>query len=132
MQARRLVDLAEEGVLGEESSELGIEVAGFCVVKAGLLIPDVAGEGEAVGGLGELSGESEVAPGVLGPDSETQTATSHQTFHRSRRRRLQGRRVPSSFQGAPAHGGATEREDSTPSAGWMGPFYFGSLRNSIG
>ena len=48
MQARRLVDLAEVGVLGEEATELGIEVAGLCVVEAGLGVPDVAGEGEAV------------------------------------------------------------------------------------
>jgi len=126
------IDLSEEGVLGEEPPELGIEVAGLCVVEAGLGVEDVAGEGEAVGGLGELSGESEVAPGVLGPDSETQTATSHQTFHRSRRRRLQGRRVPSSFQGAPAHGGATDGRILLPAPVGWGPFYFGSLRNSIG
>ena len=64
MQRRRLVDLAQVGVLCEESSEFGIEVAGLGVVEAGLLIPDVASEGEAVGDSGEFVGESEVAPGV--------------------------------------------------------------------
>ena len=51
MKARWLVDLAQERVLGEESSELGIEVAGLCVVEAGLGVEDVAGEGEAVGAV---------------------------------------------------------------------------------
>jgi hypothetical protein len=66
VEAGRLVDLAEEGVLCQESAELGIEVAGLGVVEAGLLVVDVAGEGEAVGALGEFARESEVAPGVLG------------------------------------------------------------------
>ena len=35
MQTRWVIDLAQEGVLGEESSELGIEVAGLGVVEAG-------------------------------------------------------------------------------------------------
>ena len=65
MEARWLVDLgSEEGVLSEESPELGIEVAGLCVVEAGLGVEDVAGEGEAVGGLASARWESEVAPGI--------------------------------------------------------------------
>ena len=55
---------SQVGVLGEKSSEFGIEVAGFGVVEAGLGVEDVAGEGEAVGAVGELSWEAEVAPGV--------------------------------------------------------------------
>jgi len=94
MQAGRLVDLAEERVLGEESSELGIEVAGLGVVEAGFGVEDVSGEGEAVGAVGQLAGETEVAPGILGnpktplPHDETPT-------HRFSRRRLRwGRRAP--------------------------------------
>src|SRR5262249_14701488 len=64
MQARRGIDRANVTVLVEESSELGIEVAGFGVVEARLFVPDVAGEGEAVLGGVELDGEAEVAPGV--------------------------------------------------------------------
>ncbi len=64
MQARRLVDLPEVAVLSEESSELGIEVAGLCVVEAGLFVPDVSSEGEAVGALTQFVWESEVAPGI--------------------------------------------------------------------
>ena len=64
MQARRLVDLPEVRVLGEESSEFGIEVAGLCVVEAGLGVEDVAGEGETVVAVVELRRESEVAPGI--------------------------------------------------------------------
>ena len=41
MERGRLVDLSEERVLGQESTELGIEVAGFCVVEAGLGVEDV-------------------------------------------------------------------------------------------
>ena len=48
MQARRLVDLAEVAVLGEEAPQLRIEVPGLGVVEAGLVVVDVAGEGEAV------------------------------------------------------------------------------------
>jgi hypothetical protein len=48
MQTRRLVDLPEEAVLGQEPPELGIEVARLRVVQAGLVVEDVAGEGEAV------------------------------------------------------------------------------------
>jgi hypothetical protein len=66
VQRGRLIDLAEEGVLGQESSEFGIEVAGFGVVEPGLLIPDMAREGEAVLGGVELGWEAEVAPGILG------------------------------------------------------------------
>ena len=64
MQRGWLIDLAEVGVLCEESAELGIEVAGLGVVEAGLLVPDVACEREAVGGVVELAREAEVAPGV--------------------------------------------------------------------
>jgi hypothetical protein len=49
MEAGRLVDLPKEAVLGEESSELGIEETGFGVVEACLLFEDVACEGESVG-----------------------------------------------------------------------------------
>jgi hypothetical protein len=66
MERRRLIDLAEEAVLGEKSSQLGIEVSSFRVVEAGFGVEDVASEGEAVGALCELCGESEVAPGILG------------------------------------------------------------------
>jgi hypothetical protein len=66
MQTRRLVDLAEVAVLRQEASELGVEVAGLGVVEAGLVVEDVAGEGEAVPARVELVGESEVAPGILG------------------------------------------------------------------
>ena len=64
VQARRLVDLPEEAVLGQESPEFGIEVSCLGVVEAGLGVEDVAGEGEAVGGVGQLGGEAEVAPGI--------------------------------------------------------------------
>ena len=66
MEAGRFIDLAEVAVLGEESPEFGIEVAGLCVVEPGLFVPDVSGEGEAVLGVVQFVGESEVAPGILG------------------------------------------------------------------
>jgi hypothetical protein len=66
VQARRLVDLTKEGILGQESAELWIEVAGLGVVEAGLGVVDVSGEGEAVRRGRELVRESEVAPGILG------------------------------------------------------------------
>src|SRR5262249_46648443 len=64
MEARWVVLGSQERILGEESSEFGIEVAGFGVVEARLLVPDVACEGEAVLGGVELLREAEVAPGV--------------------------------------------------------------------
>jgi len=66
VERRRLVDLPEVTVLRQESSEFRVEVPGLGVVEAGLLVVDVSGEGEAVGGAGQLLWESEVAPGVLG------------------------------------------------------------------
>jgi hypothetical protein len=67
MQTRRVVELAEEGILAGESSDLGVEVPCLGVEEAQLGIPLVAGKGDAVSGGGQLSRESEVAPGVLGP-----------------------------------------------------------------
>src|SRR5262249_5982326 len=64
VETRRVVDLAEEGVLAGESSDLGIEVASLGVEEAELRIPFVAGEGEVVPGGGQFRRESEVAPGV--------------------------------------------------------------------
>jgi hypothetical protein len=49
MQRRRLIDLAEERILADESAELGIEESGLCVVEARLGFEDVSGEGESVG-----------------------------------------------------------------------------------
>ena len=129
-----LVDLTEEGVLGEESSEFGIEVAGLGVVEAGLLVPDVAGEGEAVLRVVELYRESEVAPGVLGSDSG------------SDRDRYFTPRPSIGLGGAGFRGGASLRVSKEPPhmAGFCdggillpapvvcGSVYFGSLRNSIG
>jgi hypothetical protein len=66
MEAGWVVVVTEEGVLGEESSEFGIEVAGLGVVEAGLLVVDVSGEGEAVRRGRQLTWETEVAPGILG------------------------------------------------------------------
>jgi len=94
MQARRLVCLAEEGVLGEEASQLGIEVAGLGVVEAGLFVPDVAGEREAVPARVELGWESEVAPGILGNPKTPLPHDETPTHPFSRRRRRWGRRAP--------------------------------------
>jgi hypothetical protein len=66
MQTRRLIDLAEVAVLGQEPAQFGIEVAGLGVVEAGLGVVDVSGEGEAVGRGRQLGWEAEVAPGILG------------------------------------------------------------------
>jgi hypothetical protein len=66
VERRRLIDLTEVGVLCEESSEFGIEVAGLGVVEARLVVEDVAGEGETILGGVELLWEAEVAPGILG------------------------------------------------------------------
>jgi hypothetical protein len=94
VQAWRLIDLSEIGVLGQESPQLRIEVAGLGAIEAGFGVVEVSGEGEAVGGVGQFFGESEVAPGILGnpktplPHDETPT-------HRFSRRRLRwGRRAP--------------------------------------
>jgi hypothetical protein len=82
MEGRWVVLGSEEGVLGQEPPQLGIEVAGLCVVEAGLLIPDVSGEREAIFRAVQLAGESEVAPGILGnpktplPHDETPTIGS--------------------------------------------------------
>ena len=62
VQAGGVVNVAEEGVLGEEASQLRIEVAGFGEVEAGLSIEEVAGEAEAVSGGVELCWEAVVAP----------------------------------------------------------------------
>jgi hypothetical protein len=64
VERRRVIDLAEVRILGEGSSELGIEVAGLGVVEAGLGVEDVAGESESISGAGQLIWESEIAPGV--------------------------------------------------------------------
>jgi hypothetical protein len=64
MEARWVVVVSEEGILSEESSEFGIEVAGLGVVEAGLGVVDVSGEGESIPRGFELFGEAEVAPGV--------------------------------------------------------------------
>jgi hypothetical protein len=62
MQARRLVDLAQEAVLADEAPDLWVVEAGLCEEEARLLVPDVAGEGEAVLGGLEFFWEPEVAP----------------------------------------------------------------------
>lgn len=66
VEGRGVVDVAEEGVLGEESSQFGIEVAGLGVVEAGFLVELVSGEPEAVAGSVQLGGEAVVTPGILG------------------------------------------------------------------
>jgi hypothetical protein len=48
MQRRRVVDLAEIGVLADEARQLGIVVTRPGVVEAGLLVELVAGEAEVV------------------------------------------------------------------------------------
>jgi hypothetical protein len=48
MQARRLVDLAEEAVLAQETSEFWVEVSGLGEVETGLTVEEVAGQAEAV------------------------------------------------------------------------------------
>jgi hypothetical protein len=135
MQTRGLVDLSEEGVLGEESSEFGIEVAGLGVVEAGLGVVDVSGEGEAVGARRQLLWEAEVAPGILGPDSgAADRYFTPETPPRPRRRRLRwGRRAPLVAKEPPFRAGSfSDREILLPAAAVSGPAYFGSLRYSIG
>ena len=66
VEGRGVVDVAEEGVLGEEAAEFGIEVAGLGVVEAGFLVELVASESEAVLGGVELLWEAVITPGILG------------------------------------------------------------------
>jgi hypothetical protein len=101
MQRWRVVGLAEERVLGEEASQLGIEVAGLGVVEAGFLVVDVAGEGEAVGGVVELVWESEVAPGILG-NLRPLSPSARDTTTCSRGAGVAGAAHPLGFQGSPA------------------------------
>jgi len=108
VQRRRLIDLAEEAVLAQESPELRVEVPRLGVEETCLGVPQVTGEGEAVLGRGQLRGEAEVAPGVLG-DYRRSLSAFIPSCCRRRRRRLQGRR-PLGFEGAPALSGfAAER-----------------------
>ena len=66
MQAGRLGDLPQERVLGDEASDLRIVEPRLREEEARLLVPDLAGEAEAVLGGVELLWEPEVAPGILG------------------------------------------------------------------
>lgn len=78
MEARRFVEFAEELVLSQEPSEFGLVVPGLGVVEVGLGIEEIPRESEAVLALVEFLWESEVAPRVLGnqtdPIAEKQTS----------------------------------------------------------
>jgi hypothetical protein len=104
MEARWIVLCSEEGVLGEESTEFGIEVAGLGVVEVRLGVVVVAGEGKAVAGGFELFGESEVAPGILGNLRPLPPSARH-TIICSRGAGLAGAAHPSGFQRAPVFSG---------------------------
>src|SRR5207245_9437089 len=63
VQTRRVVDLAEEAVLAEETTETWGEVPCLGGEEARLRVPLVTGEGEAVLGGVELFGGAGGAPG---------------------------------------------------------------------
>ena len=100
VQARRVVDVAEEGVLGEEASEFRIEVAGLGEVEARLSVKEVAGEAEAVQALVEFRWEAVVAPGILGPRLGPTPASTRAGSAAAAP--ASGAARPLGFQGAPA------------------------------
>ncbi len=107
VEGGRVVDVPEEAVLGDESTELGIEVPGLCVVE--LRIPQMSGEGEAVLGGIELGGEAELAPRRLGKQKPlpARRDTTREGFFA---RRLGGGGAPLSFPRSPRTSARPTRE----------------------
>jgi hypothetical protein len=66
VEAGRVVDASQEGVLADESPQLRIEVPRLSEEEVGFSVVEVSCEGEAVLGGLELLWEAEVAPGILG------------------------------------------------------------------